>query len=113
MIIPTLLIKRQAPGTTDIYGQPRMGAVTHEMVAPVKLLFVSQHTTVRTDSAGSHGHAYETTANIVLLAKAESKIDIDDILTIAGNKVVVRSRHLRYRANGMPDHFEVRCEMWK
>ena len=113
MIIPTLLIKRHAPGTTDTYGQPRMGAVTYEMVAPVKLLFVNQHTTVRTDSAGSHGHAYEETANVVILAGARSKIDLDDILTIAGHKVVVTGMHPRHQVNGTLDHYQVTCDMWK
>jgi hypothetical protein len=113
MIIPTLWITRQPQDQTDVYGQPKLGTVTKEMVAPVKLIFTNVHTTVRTDSSGSHGSAYENTANIIFLASMRSPIQIGDIITICGNKVVVTMTHVRYRVTGVPDHIEVQCASWK
>lgn len=113
MIIPTLRIRCQKAATNDVYGQPVLGRVTYEMVSPIKLEFTSQHTTVRTDSAASRGHGYETTSNVVFLALPTSKIGIDDILTIAGNQVFVITLHPRYRPNGRVDHIEIHCAAWK
>ena len=112
MIIPTLRIIHQKKLSTDVYGQPILGVMSWEMVCPVKLEFTSAHTTVRTDSSASHGHAYENTANVVILARKVSKIAIGDALTILGNKVVVMTTHQRYRATGEFDHIEVGCEIW-
>lgn len=112
MIIPTLWIERRVVSGNDIHGQPKIGTPTREKVCPVKLIFDAQHTTVRTDSSASNGHAYEMTANIVLLATVRSKIEIDDILTVLGKKVVVAQKHPRYRAGGQLDHFEIRCTAW-
>lgn len=113
MIIPTLVVMRQPPVATDLHGQPITGAVTREMVTPVKLAFADQHTTVRTDSAASHGHGYEITSNVVILALPKTKIAIRDILTIYGNKVVVTKVHPRFQVNGKLDHVEVHCSVWK
>jgi plasmid replication initiation protein len=113
MIIPSLLVKRQPAATSDLYGQPQLGAVTWEKVVPIKLKFTAQHTTVRTDSSASHGHAYETTSDVVILAMPRSKINIDDILTIGEYRVVVITKHPRYRVNGRLDHLEIHCAVWK
>lgn len=112
MIIPTLWIQRQGRLGNDLHGQPLLAPPSREIVCPVKLKFDAQHTTVRTDSSGSHGQAYELTANVVLLARTDTKIKIDDILTVVGNKVVVAELHPRYRVNGTLDHYEVRCTAW-
>ena len=113
MIIPTLRIRCQKAATADVYGQPVLGAVSYEMVSPVKLEFTSQHTTVRTDSAASHGHGYETTSDVLILAKPASKIGMGDILTIIDTKVSVVKLHPRYRLNGRVDHIEIHCTTWK
>lgn len=113
MIIPTLRIMRQALTGSDVHGQPILGVISWEMVAPVKILFGSQHTTVRTDSSASHGNAYENVADVVILAKADSKIAIQDILTIYGNRVKVIKLHPRYRVTGGLNHVEIHCEAWK
>ena len=113
MIFPTLRIERRGIQGSDLHGQPVLGLPTFEMVAPVKLQFGAQHTTVRTDSSASHGQAYEGTANIVVLARPASKIATDDVLTILGRKVKVSETHNRYTVTGVLDHIEVRCIMWK
>lgn len=113
MIIPTMRIDRHAMAGNDGQGQPVFAAPVPEMVCPVKLQFDDQHTTVRTDSAGSHGHAYETTANVVLLARKESKIALGDVLSVLSHKVRVIERHPRYRVTGALDHIEIKCAGWK
>jgi hypothetical protein len=113
VIIPTLWIKRQGPATHDIYGQPRLSTPTREKVAPVKLEFSVQHTSVRTDSTGSHGHAYEGTADVILLAQPTSKIAVDDILTVLDGTVRVTMVRPQYRVNGILDHYEIRCDVWR
>lgn len=113
MIIATLWITCQSTVGSDAYGQPIYGQVWREKVAPVKLEFTNQHTTVRTDSSGSHGNAYETTANVVLLLLPNSKVAIGDTLTVNGNKVSVSQSHTRYRVTGLLDHIEIQCTAWK
>lgn len=113
MIYPTLWIERRAPLGDDTYGQPRLGPATRERVAPVKLVFSAAHTTVRTDSAASHGHAYEGTANVVLLALRTTLISIGDVLTVQGHKVRVVASQARYRPSGVLDHVEISCAAWK
>lgn len=113
MIIATLWIEREEPTKHDAFGQPLKGKTTRERVAPVKLMFDSQHTTVRTDSAGSHGHASEGVANIVLLASPKSLIGINDILIVLGQRVHVVGKHPRMRVNGQHDHNEIHCEIWR
>ena len=113
MIRPTLKISRQGTSGSDIYGQPLLGGVTYELVAPVKLQFDVQHTTVRTDSAASHGHASENTAAVILLALPKSKIAPNDILMVIGNKLKVVRIHKRYTVAGVFDHIEVHCTAWK
>lgn len=113
MIYPTLWIERRAQLGSDTYGQPGLGPATRERVAPVKLIFNHAHTTVRTDSAASHGHAYESTANVVLLALRTSSIVMGDVLTVQGHKVRVIGCQARFRPNGVLDHIEVSCVAWK
>jgi len=113
MIFPTLWITRRPQLGDDTYGQPLLGPATREKVAPVKLIFTNAHTTVRTDSASSHGHAYETTANVVLLVPRTSKIELGDILSVQGHDVRVIDMHPRYRVNGTLDHTVIGCTAWK
>lgn len=113
MIFPTLRVKRSELGASDVYGQPLPGREVGEMVTPVKLSLKSQHTTVRTDSAASHGHAYETTADVVLLFLPNSKVAIGDFVTVLGTKTVVMAEHPRFQTNGKKDHIEVHCLIWK
>ena len=109
MIIATLWITCQTTSGHDAFGQPVLGPTWKEKVAPVKILFGSQHTTVRTDSSASHGNAYEVVADVVFLAKANSNISMNDTLTIHGNKVSVTGLHPRYQVTGALDHVEIHC----
>lgn len=113
MITPTLWITCQSPAAFDIHGQQVLGNATREKVVPIKLLFVNQHTSVRTDSAGSHGHADEVTSNVIFLALPSTKISIDDILIIVGNTVRVMQTQPRFTVSGKLDHVEIHCISWK
>lgn len=113
MISPTLWIERHVVIGTDVHGQPTFGTRTREQVAPVKLIFDSAKTTVRTDSSGTHGQAQEFTADVVLLLRPTSKIMVEDILTVAGHKVKVIAEHRRYSPTGTLDHIEIHCLAWK
>jgi len=113
MIYPTLWIECRRQAGDDTYGQPVLGAMTREKVVPVKLEFTAAHTTVRTDSAASHGHAYEVTANVVLLALPTTRIAPGDILTVQSHKVRVITAHQRFRPSGEIDHVQVICTAWK
>ena len=112
MIIPTLWVDHFAAAGSDIYGQPRLTSLGREKVAPIKLQFDAQHSTVRTDSGASHGHASEMTANVVLLAVPATRIVVDSVLVVTGNKVKVTHRETRYRVTGEIDHYELRCVAW-
>lgn len=112
MIYPTLWIERRRRAGSDLHGQPVLSPPSREKVCPIKLIFDTQHTTVRTDSSGSHGQAYELTANVVLLISPLSQILVDDILTVTSHKVQVVERHARYTVTGRLDHYEIRCTAW-
>lgn len=112
MIIPTLLVQVHKQAGFDLRGQPKMTAAAPVLVAPVKVKFTNQHTTVRTDSAGSHGHAEETAADVVLLVKLEARVAPGDMLVISGHKVRVASKHPRYSIAGKLDHYQLDCVAW-
>lgn len=113
MIRPSLRVERITYSGRNAYGEPLQGLSTFEMVAPVRLQFDVQHTTVRTDSAASHGHASEETASVILLALPNTKIIPDDVLVVLKNKVKVYRAIKQYTVAGVFDHVELHCTAWK
>ena len=113
MIRPTMRIERITYNGRNAYGERLQGQSTFEMVAPVRLQFDVQHTTVRTDSAASHGHASEDTASVVLLALPKTKIVPDDVLVVLKNKIKVVRAIKQYTVAGVLDHVELHCTAWK
>jgi len=109
MIFPTLKGFVHKSGGYDVHGQPKPGVVRPFMFAPVKLKFSDQHTTVRTDSAGSHGSALETVADVVILVRPEVDAQLADVLTIVGHKVKVSAKHPRFTPGGRLDHYQLDC----
>ena len=112
MILPTLWVEIFDASGTDRNGQPLLTAAGREKVAPVRLDFAAQKTTVRTDSSGSHGNARETVADIVILAVPKTRIRVDDVVSIHGNLVQVTGTHPRYTVTGTLDHFELSGQIW-
>jgi hypothetical protein len=112
VIIPTLTIQVSRVTGTDLHSQPILKTLPPIRVAPVKLRFTNQHTTVRTDSSGSHGHADETAANVVLLALPNANIELEDVLTVVGHTVKVTMKEPRFDIGGKLDHYQLECVAW-
>lgn len=112
MLIPTLPVEIWRQVGLDAYAQPRFVKIGTPKAAPVKLIFTNQHSTVRTDSAASHGHASETVANVVLLFLPSVDLKPEDMIVLLGRKVRVREIHPRFTVKGKHDHNQVGCEAW-
>lgn len=112
MIIPTLPVKIYRKVGFDLHGQPTFSLLNCPKAAPVRLVFENQHTTVRTDSAGSRGHADETVADVILLFKPSVEVKMDYQLLVLGQKLRVVKVHPRYTVRGVFDHLEVHCDIW-
>lgn len=113
MIYPTLPIEIWKKTGTDAFSQPKFSAsAISEKVCPVKLNFSATHTTVRTDSAGSHGHAGEDTADVVVLAGPKTQIETGDKLIVLGHALRVKGMHPRFTVRGLLDHHQVTCGAW-
>lgn len=112
MIFPTLPIEVWLKQGSDRYGQANFVRLGSERVAPVRLSFQTTHTTVRTDSAGTKGHAQEPTAQVVLLALPTTRIAVESKLVVLGHVLRVMERHPRYTVTGVLDHIELHCMAW-
>lgn len=112
MIWPTLTVAISKMAGNDVFGQPQFVVVAPEKVSPVKLKFTAKHTSVRTDSTATHGHAYEAVADIVIMAVPATRMAINDRLLINGYAVRVVSKEPKYTVYGKLDHHEISCEMW-
>lgn len=112
MIYPTLSVEVWQKVGSDAYAQARYARVAMERVCPVRLSFQTNNTTVRTDSAGTKGHAQEPNAAVTVLALPNTRIDIGDRLVITGNNVRVTEKHPRYSVSGVLSHYQIHCEAW-
>lgn len=112
MIYPTLRVDIWAKDGNDLYAQPKFRKVPSERVCPVRLSFQTENTTVRTDSAGSKGHAQEPNAQVVVLAVPKTRITLETKLVINGHALRVIESHPRYTVSGALDHYELHCMAW-
>lgn len=112
MIYPTLPLQVWAKDGSDLYGQPHFTRLADEKVCPVRLSFTSVTTTVRTDSAGTKGHAREPGATVVVLALPQTKIDLESKLVILGHPLRVLEVHPRFTVRGVLDHIQIHCGPW-
>lgn len=113
MIIPTLRVRHLRKAGFDIHGKPQLSPPADIKVCPVKLVFEDKHTTVRTDSSGSIGHAQENTANVVLLALPATGVMVGDVIELLGERVEVFKVHDRFTVGGKHDHRELHCRAFK
>lgn len=112
MIFPTLRVQVWKLTGSDVYGQPRFFRLKDELASPVRMDFTTQHTTIRTDSGGSHGQAQENVATVVILVRPNTAIKADSKLVIGEHTLRVIRITERYAANGPLDHYEIHCEQW-
>lgn len=112
MIYPTLLVKVFTKVGDNAYAEPILRRQPDEKVCPVRLTFASDKTTVRTDSAGSKGHARENVAQVVVLATPQTRIRIESRIEILDRKLRVVESHPRFTVSGALDHYELRCDAW-
>lgn len=112
MIYPTLPFKLWKRAGSNRYAEPVFAAMPDELCAPVRLSFSQTHTTVRTDSAASKGHAMEQVATVVILVKPGTQAGIDDKLEILGQPLRVIGWHPRFTVRGVLDHVELHCDAW-
>lgn len=98
-------------GAANLFGKQTFGAPRKSVCAIVKLRQRLQHTTVRTDSSGSHGHADEAVVDGVLLLKKDENIKAGDILTVNGLRMRVTGITFRYTAMSKLDHLEVETKI--
>lgn len=89
-----------------------LGAKISERCAIVKLINSVEKTTVRADSSASRGSSKEYLADAVLLMLASSKVQLGDVVTVAGANVQVIAKFPRYDVNGRLDHLEVHAMRW-
>lgn len=112
MIIPTLRIELWRKQGSDLFAQPKFLKMVSERVCPVRLSFQTDNTTVRTDSAGTKGHAQEPSAQVVLLAVPKTQIQIGDKLVVLGHALRVTEKHPRYTVTGVLDHHQLHASAW-
>ncbi len=109
MILATMKTQLLVADGFDLHGQRRFKPGKTLKVAPVKVEIRSQHTTVRTDSSGTHGAAGEQTADVVVLASPKTRVTLDDVLVVHGNRLRIEVIKPRFDAGGRHDHNEIHC----
>lgn len=112
MIFPTIPVKIWRITGFDLHAQAQMVAEPDEKICPVRLSYKVERTTVRTDAAASKGHAFEDTAQVVILATPKTKIEKDSRLELLGQVLRVVERHPRFTVSGVLDHYEIHCNAW-
>jgi hypothetical protein len=113
MIIPTVPVKIWSVTGYDLHAQPVLEAQPDEKICPVRLSYTVERTTVRTDAAASKGHAFESTATVVVLAVSRTKIQKGSRLQILDQTLRVVERHPRFTVSGVLDHYEIHCDAWE
>lgn len=91
----------------NLYGEETFSPGRNSKCAVVKLRRRTEHTTVRTDSSGSHGHADEYVVDGLLLMKKTEKIAEGDKITVNGLRMTVSGIRYRYDVMSRLDHIEV------
>lgn len=112
MIYPTLPVRVFVKSGENAYAEPVFKRKPGEKVCPVRLSFTNETTTVRTDSAGSKGHAREDAAQVVLLAVPTTQIRVESRIEVLGKTLRVTGVHPRFTVTGALDHYELHCSVW-
>lgn len=118
MFFPNQIVKHfPAPGY-DAFGKlapvPTTGGKDWR-AAIVKVINRSERTTVRADSSASRGNAEEMVADVVVLIEpaALNKVNVDDVIRVAGSDYQVTLIRLRFSVLGHLDHIQVGGDAWQ
>ena len=95
----------------NIHGEPTYGEPRTSICAVLKLIKSRKPTTVRTDSAGSRGHADEANLDAHLLMLYNDPVDLDDYILVHGMTMRVAEVRPRFDVNGNLDHLEVKGDI--
>jgi len=113
MFIPRIPCTITKVGGHTVYGQELEGASYSELCNVVRLRKEHFHTTVRTDSSASRGHADEVRADVIVLLKPETKCSLGDKLTVGHLSIRVQNLNPKYSVMGRLHHWEAKGEVWE
>ena len=80
-----------------------------ERCAILRALQSTAKSSVRADSSASRGAAWEITCDYLLLFTPTTQCGFDDMLTVDGMRLKVKSKRAQYSVTGVLDHYEVGC----
>lgn len=101
-----------ASGKNDVYGQPLPAEVRNERCSVVKLVTMSEKTSVRVDSSASRGTAREFQTEAVILLQSNTAANIDDVIEVANTTMRITSKFPRIDILGKLDHYQVEAVLW-
>lgn len=114
MFFPTVPCTITRVGNFNQYGEEATEGTFRERCGVVRLRRDRAHSTVRSDSSATRGHADEDRADVIILLTANTnarigdKLQIDKFMTIR-----IQNLHPRYNIPGRLDHYEVKGEIWE
>ena len=100
-------------GNSDAYGKKIYQPGRKIPCSVLRLEQGTEKSSVRADSSGSRGYAREQMTEARLLVPYSVKIKEGDKLEILGFKLTVQSVWPRLTVRGVPDHWQVDCEISK
>lgn len=112
MYLPKTPCLVQHKAGDDVYGRPVFTAWIPERCAVVSLAVSDVQSSVRADSSGSRGNAEEIEAVSVILFGPRTIADRNDIVSIAGFKLLVKGKEPKFSVTGAIDHFRMTLTLW-
>lgn len=100
-------------GVSDVYGKKQYLNPRKIRCSIIRLEQGTEKSSVRADSSGSRGYAREQMTEARLLVPYSEKIKEGDKLEVLGFKLTVQSVWPRITVRGVPDHWQVDCEISK
>lgn len=99
-------------GTTDVYGIPTALKMVKELCTVVKMNIRSEKSAVRADTSATRGNAAEYQTDAEILFAKTTQANIDDIITVYGERLRVKAKWPRHNLQGSLDHYQIMCTFW-
>ena len=106
----TTCLLQSASGATDVYGKRTYGPATTVPCAVITYDLATLKSSVRADSSGSRGRAFEVAGTARFLFPVTVTIKRGDLVTKGGYTLRVTEIHPRHAVDGRHDHNEVDFE---